>query len=352
MRRKETLSAGLIGCGEVAERYADALSGEVDGMQLGAVWDVDRRAGLDLAARFGVELEPSLASFRRHPFDLVCVCTPNHTHPAIVETFLDSGFNVLVEHPLAVQVEPGERLCRLAAHRGRHLFVMRQRRFLLSVQLLREALGRELLGEVRKVTATVCWSRRPEYFAARSWRTRRENCGVVLNQGSHFLDILQYLFGNPRAAWGVIGNIRHRIPVEDAFHGWVVFGRGVTAEFSCTTAAPDGQNWSRLLVAGTRGSVALGGKAWEKLDHMVCDGGAPLETPPLEGPVTGDHLGFLQRVGRRLAGEEVEVVWAADEVRTSRLIASIYRNSTVDTSFLRAHFRLLFKGARDERVCA
>jgi len=351
VRRKETLSAGLIGCGEVADRYADALSGAVDGLWLQALWDLNRQAGLDLAERSGVALESSLALFCSRPFDLVCVCTPNHTHHALVETLLENGFNVLVEHPLAVRVESGEKLCRLAVRRGRHLFVMRQRRFLPSVQLLRVALARELLGEVKKVNATVCWSRRPEYFAARSWRTRRENGGVVLNQGSHFLDILQYLFGNPRAAEGVIGNIRHCIPVEDAFHGWVIFRRGLRVEFSCTTAAPHGENWSRLLVSGTRGSVALGGKAWEKLE-TVCNGGGPLETPLPGGPMTGDHVGFLQRVGRRLAGEEVEVVEAADEVRTSRLIASIYQNSTVDASVLSAHFRRLFNGAMDSSDCA
>jgi predicted dehydrogenase len=329
------LRVGIIGCGEVARRYPAAIDATA-GLELVAVNDADGTAGSSFGSDFGVEPISDLDRFLSLPLDLVCICTPNHTHAELGRTCLDHGFHVLMEHPLAFTAAEGEQLAVAAARLGRQIFVMRQRRFLPSVQSLKEILALGALGEIRAIAATMAWHRPADYYAKRPWRARAENGGVVLNQASHFLDILLYLFGEPRAVSGLLGNIRHRIPVEDTFCGRLEFGSRLVAEFSCTTAAPSGCSWSRLTVTGEEGAAMLSGRAWERLDHTLeRPSGAPMRTPRVGG---GDHADFLQRVSRRLAGEEIEVVGAEASLPALRLAESIYGNAVWDGERLRDHF--------------
>ena len=90
-------------------------------------------------------------------------------------------------------------------------------------------------------------------FSRRELSIRRhENGGVVLNQASHFLDILIYLLGEPLGVEGIMGNIRRKIPVEDAARTSIAFRNGGVAEFSCTTAPAEGHNQARLTHEGTQ----------------------------------------------------------------------------------------------------
>jgi predicted dehydrogenase len=334
---------GIIGCGEVARRYPPAIDATAE-LELVAVNDAVTAVASSFGSDFGVEPVSDLDRFLSLPLDLVCICTPNHTHAELGRTCLDHGFHVLVEHPLALEAAEGEELAVAAAQRGRQLFVMRQRRFLPSVQSLKESLALEALGEIRAIVATMAWHRPPDYYARRPWRTRAENGGVVLNQASHFLDILLYLFGEPQSVSGLLGNIRHRIPVEDTFYGWLEFGSRLVAEFSCTTAAPIGCSSSQLTVTGEEGAAKLSGRAWERLEHTLdLPAAAPRGTPRVGG---GDHADFLQRVSRRLAGEEIEVVGAEASIPALRLAESIYGTAVWDGDRLREHFAPILGGER------
>jgi UDP-N-acetyl-2-amino-2-deoxyglucuronate dehydrogenase len=337
---KSRLRIGIIGCGDVARRYPPAIRTQPR-LQLRAVTDLVPGAALRFGSDFGVEAVPALDRFLSLPLELICICTPNHTHAELSRICVDHDFDVVVEHPLSLSVAEGEELVATVARRGRHLFVVRQRRFLPSVQALKQILARGLIGEIREVAATVSWNRTTGYYAARPWRTRPENGGVVLNQASHFLDILLYLFGEPRSVRGLLGNLRHRIPVEDSFFGQLEFTSGLVAEFSCTTAAPPGASRSRLTVRGERSAAKLSGRAWERLEHT-------LDRPPVgagrtSAPDGGDHAEYLDRVARRLAGEAVEVVNARDSMPALRVAERIYGSATEDHRRLHAHFSHLFE---------
>ena len=116
-------SVGLIGCGDVAERYGRALTGDGE-MRLETVWDTDRDAGERFAERFGVRPLPSLDDLQAAPLALVCICTPNATHARLAARCLEAGRDVLVEHPLATSLADARALCGIAAARRRHLFVI------------------------------------------------------------------------------------------------------------------------------------------------------------------------------------------------------------------------------------
>ncbi|MBO6901667.1 MAG: Gfo/Idh/MocA family oxidoreductase [Rhizobiaceae bacterium] len=56
---------------------------------------------------------------REDRIDLVTVATPNATHFEITKAFLEAGFNVLCEKPMAMTVEEGEEIVRVAEKSGK-----------------------------------------------------------------------------------------------------------------------------------------------------------------------------------------------------------------------------------------
>lgn len=336
----EGLRAGLVGCGDVAPRYARALGEVVRGMRLTAVFDLDARAGREFARRHATECASSLDDLLARPLDLVCICTPNDTHAELAEACLTAGLHVLVEHPLAVCQEDADALCSHAERADRHLLVMRQRRFLGSVQRLRRWLepdGRS--NGAFSASAVVCWNRTASYFEARPWRGRGDNGGVLLNQASHFLDILFYLLGDPVGVDGVMGRVGNHTQVEDSFVGTLTFPRSVEVEFACTTAAPPGENWARLRLMTAGSSVALEGRAWERFEPVSAASDPGTDDSPSAGPLTGDHAGYLQRVVWRLGGRTVEIVSGREELRTLKGIRMIYETCRVDDHAVAVRWR-------------
>jgi predicted dehydrogenase len=322
------IRVGLIGCGDVARRYPGALAAGRR-LVLSAVTDIDVDAGGRFAREFDVPFVRPLETFLASSFDLICVCTPSDTHATIAEASIKAGFDVVVEHPLALRASEGERLCRIAAALERRVFVVRQRRFLDSIQQLRRLLARRRLGEIGGIEARLFWRRGPEYYESSPWRTRPENGGVVRNQASHFLDLLIYLLGEPSSVSGVLGNIAHPVPVEDSFVGRIGFSETVAADFSCTTAAR--RTWTHLRMTGTRDEAVLSGKEWELLETGR---GSSADVSP-----SGGHAEFLERVARSLAGEPVEIVDGNATIPELRTIEAIYRTAHQDDARVRAELR-------------
>jgi len=57
-----------------------------------------------------------------------------------------------------------------------------------------------------------------------------------MNQASHFLDILLYLFGDAVGGEGIRGNLRHSLAVEDTVSGRLIFLNDVAASIHFSVA--------------------------------------------------------------------------------------------------------------------
>lgn len=317
---KDFWRVGIIGCGAVAQRHATAMQDEGTGLKLGIVYDTYDHRARQFCDRFRVASAATLEEILRADVELICVCTPNDTHTELAAAALVSGKHVVVEHPLALTPLEAEHLCCLAAESDRRLFVMRQRRYLPTIQNVRLALNAGHLGTLRNVEAIMLWSRTEAYFAESEWRGRPQSGGVMVNQASHFLDILLYLFGSYSVLSGARGSLRHRLHTEDTAMGTIGFMSGVEASFFFTVSECE-RNVAVLTVEGDQGSLQLGGKEWEQV--LKWNVPTPFRPSPTD---EGTHKGFLSRVDRRLRGHDIEIVEGGDALGTVQLIDEFYRS--------------------------
>ena len=106
-----------------------------------------------------------------------------------------------------------------------------------------------------------------EYFDNSNWRgTLDLDGGTLLNQGIHYIDIMQWIVGMPDSVYAVKKTVSHDIEIEDMVLGVLNWDKGVvgTIEFTINTY-PHNLECS-LTVLGEKGSVKLAGSAMNKIE--------------------------------------------------------------------------------------
>ncbi len=126
----ERLRVAVIGAG-VFGRLHMAKYQALDGVELVAIADPSETARSAAKLKFGVR---TYANWRelKHAVDVVSICSPASTHAEIVRGFLEAGVHVLVEKPIATDLDESEELIALAAAKGCVLTVGHQERFVFS----------------------------------------------------------------------------------------------------------------------------------------------------------------------------------------------------------------------------
>src|SRR5438067_5329612 len=190
---------GLLGCGRIAKRHSDLLGGNhIDGAGLVAVCDTVRSRADAIASKFGVPAIYDIDDFlARKDIDAVAVLTPSGMHPAHVIACARAGKHVVVEKPMALRLQDADDMIRACDEAGVKLFVVKQNRFNVPVVKAREALEAGRFGRLVLGTVRVRWCRDQAYYDQDSWRgTWANDGGVLTNQASHHVDMLEWFFGD------------------------------------------------------------------------------------------------------------------------------------------------------------
>ena len=233
-------TAAVIGCGDVSVVHFESIKA-LDGSELVAVCDVDPDTAARAAERYGV---PSFASHTEllatmRP-DVVHIATPHdqHVQPAI--DCLAAGVHVVVEKPVAHTRSEAERLVAAAEEPGTpKIAVCYQNRYNATSQAIVNLLASGELGSVIGGSASVCWSRRPEYYQSRPWRGQRERSGggVLINQAIHTVDLLLWLLGEVQQVRGLASRLAiDGVDIEDTAQIVLDHSGGARSVFFATNA--------------------------------------------------------------------------------------------------------------------
>lgn len=123
------VNVGVIGCGEIAQWMHLPFLTELPGFHVTAVCDVSPVVTDHVARRFGVEqaftdVQDLLSEAN---VDAVVIATPIHSDPAIAAA--EAGKHVLVEKPMALNLEEAEAMVGAAEHAGVILMVAYMKRY-------------------------------------------------------------------------------------------------------------------------------------------------------------------------------------------------------------------------------
>jgi predicted dehydrogenase len=279
---------GIVGCGVIAPFHAKAIA-ELPGARLVAVTDAVTERARDVATDFGAEPLDLDALLARSDIDVVCVCVPSGGHAEIGIRAAAAGKHVVVEKPIEVTLEAADRLIVACRDHGVMLSVISQHRWDQGVQALKELVDSGKLGRLVLGDAIVKWYRTQQYYESGDWRGtwRLDGGGALMNQGVHYVDLLQWVMGPVDRVFARSRTSAHEdIEVEDIAIAVLSFANGAVGVLECSTAVYPGLG-ERLEVTGTGGTAIV--EAGElKLRELNEEKG---ETAPYGGKASASNDG-------------------------------------------------------------
>jgi predicted dehydrogenase len=262
------INVGILGCGRIAKRHVDLLgNGQIAGARLGAVCDtIPDRAEL-VGHKFKVPSFQRIDEFLRHPdIDLVAVLTPSGMHAEHTIMAAQSRKHVIVEKPMALRLEDADAMIRACDDAGVKLFVVKQNRYNVPVVKLRAALEAGRFGRLVLGTVRVRWCRDQAYYDHDAWRgTWQLDGGVLTNQASHHIDLLEWMMGEVDSVHARSTTALAQIETEDTAVATIKFRNGALGIIEATTAVRPKDLEGSLSVLGERGSVEIAGFSVNKI---------------------------------------------------------------------------------------
>jgi 1,5-anhydro-D-fructose reductase (1,5-anhydro-D-mannitol-forming) len=207
---------GIIGCGDVTEVKSGPGFQQASGSALVAVMRRDGAKAADYAHRHGVprSYDNADALLADPEVDAVYIATPPDSHADYALKVAAAGKPAYVEKPMARNTPECDRMLEAFAAARLPLFVAYYRRRMPRFLKVEEIILSGALGQITGVNYRLA---APRHLAAAGWRYDASTAGggLFVDQGSHVLDLMDYLLGPVTNAAGNAANIASPYPVED-----------------------------------------------------------------------------------------------------------------------------------------
>lgn len=278
------MRVGIAGTGAIAWKHA--LAYKNIGYQLSACTNSSEERGRKFALATGAEFVPTVEALCQHSeVDYVDLCTFPGYRLEAVELCAKYGKHILVQKPMAIDLETAEKMIAVAQDAGIQLGVVSQHRFDDSSLFLKKAIADGRLGRILQADAYVKWYRSAEYYSRAvkgTWAV--EGGGALISQAIHQVDLLLYLIGAVDEVFGFwrLGAV-HKIESEDTLCALLRYSSGALGVIQATTSLWPGYP-ERVEIHGTKGTAIVTGDqltAWDVLD----DTGEP--TPIVKQAASG-----------------------------------------------------------------
>jgi predicted dehydrogenase len=250
----ENIRAGVIGFGLAGRIFHAAVIAETPGLELACI--VQRRGDEAAQAHPGVRVARSIEKMLDDcSINLVVVGTPSDAHFDHGMQCLRSGRNVVIDKPFTLTSDEATRLMDEARRQGVLVTAYQNRRWDGDFVTLKQVLASGELGRV--VSYESHFDRFREQPRLDVWReSGGPGGGTLFDLGSHLIDQVTALFGDPKSIWADVRIDREGAVVDDAFEVTLKFD-GMTARLLATNvAATPGP---RFVVHGTKGSFVKWG---------------------------------------------------------------------------------------------
>lgn len=262
------LKFALVGCGRIATRHAELLGNrQIEGAQLVAVCDVVESKARALGGKFGVPHFTDYEAMAQtvNP-DVFVVLTESGRHAEHTIALAKYSRHIVVEKPMALTLDDADEMIRVCDRYGAKLFVVKQNRFNVPVLKLREALEAGRFGKLILGTVRVRWCRTQEYYDQDAWRgTWALDGGVLTNQASHHVDLLEWMMGDVDTVFGRSATALANIETEDTAVVLLKFRSGALGVVEATTATRPKDLEGSISILGEGGTVEIGGFAVNNL---------------------------------------------------------------------------------------
>jgi len=265
---------GIIGCGKIFNRHVEAIETNSNDFELVAICDIDQNK----ISKYSTEHKvPGFLNYlemlkkMKGKMNFVVIATPNSLHYPQAMNSLKHGYNILIEKPINFSHKKILAIAKYAKKLEGEAYAVLQVRYNPTVDLVKKALDKKLLGEIHSISFVQRWQRPLEYFS--DWRGDINIGGRTLYEvGIHYLDILQLLFGIPKVLYTSTFQHKHKkVGIEDTILSVVQFGNKASGTIEVTIASEPRNLECSISIMGSRGFLKIGGAALDKIETAFFD---------------------------------------------------------------------------------
>lgn len=334
MTTPQSFRVALVGCGRISRNHFGAI-GKLDGLSMSGVCDVAesraRAAGEELGVPWFTSYETML---REAPCEIVTVSTPSGLHAPHGILAARAGKHVVCEKPMAITLASADALVHACDDAGVKLFVVKQNRLNPPVQLLKRAMEKGRFGKIYLANTTVRWTRPQSYYDQAPWRGTWEfDGGALMNQASHYVDLIQWLVGPVESVIAKTATLARKIEAEDTGIAVLRFRNGALGTIEVTMLTYPKNLEGSITILGEKGTAKIGGTAVNKVEHWEFADPDP-DDALVEGSNTNPasvygsgHEAYYRNVLSVLRGEAIPDTDGRGGRKSLELILGIYQSA-------------------------
>jgi UDP-N-acetyl-2-amino-2-deoxyglucuronate dehydrogenase len=325
----------LVGCGRISANHFGAVEKHADSVELVDVCDEDDLALQKAVARTKALGHRNLTQMLKNTnADLLILATPSGLHPEQAIQIAQSGRHVMTEKPMATRWRDGIRMVKACDEAKVRLFVVKQNRRNATLQLLKKAIDQGRFGKMYSVAVNVFWNRPQEYYDSAKWRGTWEfDGGALMNQASHYIDLLDWLIGPVESVMAYTATLARNIEVEDGGVVALRWRNGAMGTVNVTMLTYPKNTEGSITILGEKGTVRIGGVAvneiqtWVFADVRAEDAEIANANYPITSVYGFGHPLYYDNVIKTLRGEAEPETDGREGLKTLELLIAMYLSS-------------------------
>lgn len=333
---------GVIGAGGIADRRTIPGMMLCDNAELVAVMEINRELAEKCRAKWGCKKAyDNEADLLADPeIDAVYIASPVFLHAKQAMAAADAGKHILIEKPLAMTAEEGQKVADYCRGKGVKIAAGLMMRFGAYVRAMKQAVAEGKIGKpVSAYTQFTCWY--PDMPG--NWRQSKKSGGggAMMDMGVHCIDLLQYILGSEvKAVSAFHDTLSFHYDVEDSSTVMLRMENGTQCVVQSNFNIPDEAAKWRIEIFGDRGRL-LGDGVIGQVDGGTLDamflgeqGGYDAKQDNKDGERTEIRVEFGDAYAREvssfsnsiLTGAPVEVP-AEEAVQVQKIMEAAYRSN-------------------------
>lgn len=323
---------GFVGCGKIASKHSLIIN-NLEGASLEAFCDLDLEKAKTLSEEFGSKSFSTVEEMMdtSNP-DTLVVLTPSGFHAENIKDLIKYKKNIIVEKPLALKISDLREISQLVKENDISLSVVKQNRFNKPIVFLKKLVIEGQLGKLFLGTIRVRWSRTQDYYDESTWRgTWKHDGGVITNQASHHIDMLQWFMGDVESVFARSNKFGSTLEAEDTAIVSIKFKNGALGQIEASTAIRPNDIEGSLSLFGSKGSVEVGGFSMNKLnfcnlDESISDDFSDLRFDNPMNDRLYSHREFYKDFLERISHGAVPSIGVDEGTKSMVIIHAIYKS--------------------------
>ena len=315
---EEIFNIGIVGAGVVAERMINA-SGEHGRANVRGIYDINKEKLAKVSDKYNLGSYNSFEELLADDgLDIIYLAVPpKHHYPLALEIF-KTGKHFLCEKPLANSTKEAREMAQLANEKGVVYGMNFPTIYRNGYKKIVELLENDFVGEVSRIEFQGYFRVWPRVWQQNPWVGSREQGGFTREVVTHYIQLMQSLFGELESVTSFITYPEDKNLSEDSLIAKSNIGE-IEVLINCISDIGMKEDLSFNII-GDKGVISL--KNWNEVWISKGD-----ENPrELKLDEADRSVGLLDNFFKRIDGEEAEIVDFSEGYKVHKVVEELLGN--------------------------